>query len=112
MRLQLLICITTAIMISCNNEPKLVKSSPLSNNPNEVKTDSLQNEKSYTVESDYQVKEFVDSNGWVFYAIINQNKITLMQYPNKNEYHTSGSPYVIVQGEIGKPDKENLKLGD
>ncbi len=35
-----------------------------------------------------------------------------MSYANKNEYHKSGKPIFILQGNIGAPDKRNLSLGD
>jgi hypothetical protein len=60
---------------------------------------------------DYQVKQFVDF-GWVYYCVNSGNDITITCYANQNKYHKSGAPIYILQGTIGKPDKQNTQLDD
>jgi hypothetical protein len=61
--------------------------------------------------ADYKVSVFYEF-GWYWCSLVNKSNITILSYANKNEYHKSGKPIFILQGNIGAPDKRNLSLGD
>lgn len=62
-------------------------------------------------ELEYKTSHFYEY-GWYYISIVQKTNITLMCYANKNEYHQSGQPLYILQGNIAKPDKRNVDLGE
>lgn len=62
--------------------------------------------------SDYKVSQFGPNWGWVEYCIRKGNEVTILSYANQNDFHKGGTPVYILQGTIGKPDGENVELGE